>query len=93
MNLRLSNVTGAVLCVSQFTLYGDVRRGRRPSFESAAPAEVARPLYEAFCDAIQDLGVSCQRGRFGEHMVVSLVNDGPVSLMIDSADLDVPRQT
>lgn len=93
MNRGLPDVAGAVLCVSQFTLYGNVRRGRRPSFETAAPAEVARPLYEAFCAAVEELGVPCFRGRFGEHMIVSLVNDGPVTLVIDSADLDVPRQT
>lgn len=93
MNLGLVDIASAVLCLSRFTLYGDVRRGRRPSFESAAPAEVARPLYKAFCDATQNLGVSGQRGRFGEHMVVSLVNDGPVTLLIDSAALDGPRQT
>ncbi|MEP7216605.1 MAG: D-aminoacyl-tRNA deacylase [Anaerolineaceae bacterium] len=93
MNLGLRDVAGAVLCVSQFTLYGNVRRGRRPSFETAAAADVARPLYEAFCEAILALGVPCERGRFGEHMIVSLVNDGPVTLVIDSAEMDVARRT
>jgi len=93
MNLGLPDVAGAMLCVSQFTLYASVRRGRRPSFETAAPAEAARPIYEAFCEAVEALGVPCQRGRFGERMIVSLLNDGPVTLIVDSADLDAPRRT
>jgi D-tyrosyl-tRNA(Tyr) deacylase len=68
-----------VLCVSQFTLYGDARRGNRPSYTEAARPEVAEPLYERFCDAL-----GAQRGVFGAHMEVSLVNDGPVTLMLES---------
>jgi D-aminoacyl-tRNA deacylase len=67
-----------VLCVSQFTLYGDTRRGNRPSFVDAAPGEVARPLYERFCDAL-----GAQRGVFGAHMEVASVNDGPVTLLLE----------
>lgn len=92
MNLGLAAVGGEILCVSQFTLYANVRRGRRPSFDSAATPEVAEPLYQAFCDAIEAGGVPCQRGRFGAHMAVSLVNHGPVTVIIDSDDLDSPRR-
>lgn len=92
MNLGLADVDGAILCVSQFTLYSDVRRGRRPSFEAAARAEAALPLYEAFCAAVEANGVTCKRGQFGAHMAVSLVNDGPVTLIIDSEQLDAPRR-
>ena len=92
MNLGLGEVGGSVLCVSQFTLYGDVRRGRRPSFEAAATPDSARPLYEAFCSAVEDAGVQCGRGAFGEHMRVRLVNDGPVTLILDSQDFDSPRR-
>ena len=67
------------LCVSQFTLYGDVRRGNRPSYVAAAPPEVAEPLYERFCVLL-----GAQRGRFGAHMCVELVNDGPVTLLLES---------
>jgi D-tyrosyl-tRNA(Tyr) deacylase len=73
-----------VLVVSQFTLYGDVRKGRRPSFVDAAPPEVAEPLYERFCAYLQANGVTVGRGRFRKHMHVSLVNDGPVTLILDS---------
>jgi D-tyrosyl-tRNA(Tyr) deacylase len=68
-----------VLCVSQFTLYGDVRRGNRPSYVAAAPPEIAAPLYERFCELL-----GAQRGRFGAHMCVELVNDGPVTLLLES---------
>jgi D-tyrosyl-tRNA(Tyr) deacylase len=71
--------TREVLCISQFTLYADTRRGNRPSFAKAAPAELARPLYDRFCDA---LGAS--RGVFGARMAVELVNDGPVTLMLET---------
>lgn len=91
MNLSLSDVGGRVLCVSQFTLYGDVRRGLRPSFDAAATGERAEPIYEAFCRAIEGLGVICERGVFGAHMTVELANDGPVTLVIDSADMERPR--
>jgi D-tyrosyl-tRNA(Tyr) deacylase len=79
------------LVVSQFTLYGDVRKGRRPSFNDAARPELAEPLVEAYAGALEALGVAVVRGRFGAHMDVELVNDGPVTLIIDSADLDRPR--
>ena len=68
-----------VLCVSQFTLYGDVRRGNRPSYVAAAPPEIAEPLYERFCELL-----GAQRGRFGAQMRVELVNDGPVTLLLES---------
>lgn len=92
MNLDLGDVGGEVLCVSQFTLYGDVRRGRRPSFAEAASPGHALPLYNAFCAAIERAGVPCRRGRFQEHMQVALVNDGPVTLIIDTVELDRPRR-
>ena len=92
MNLDLAAVGGTVLCVSQFTLYGNVRKGRRPSFTEAAAPERAEALYERFCAAIEAEGVPCARGRFGAHMEVESVNDGPVTLLIDSADLDRPRR-
>jgi D-tyrosyl-tRNA(Tyr) deacylase len=68
-----------VLCVSQFTLYGDARRGNRPSYAAAAPAEIAEPLYERFCERL-----GAQRGEFGRSMAVELVNDGPVTLLLES---------
>jgi D-tyrosyl-tRNA(Tyr) deacylase len=92
MNLSTADIGGSVLCISQFTLYGDVRRGRRPSFEAAAPPDSARPLYEAFCGGVEREGLPCARGVFGAHMVVELVNDGPVTLILDSDDLDRPRR-
>jgi D-tyrosyl-tRNA(Tyr) deacylase len=84
MNLSLTDVGGAVLVVSQFTLYGDCRKGRRPSFIGAAPPEKAVPLYEAFTEAVRALGVRVQTGRFGAMMQVELVNDGPVTLIVDT---------
>jgi len=92
MNLALPDVGGAVLCVSQFTLYGDTRRGMRPSFAAAARPEVAQPLYDEFCAAVERAGLRCERGAFGQHMDVELLNDGPVTLIIDTADLDRPRR-
>lgn len=92
MNLDLAAAGGDVLCVSQFTLYADLRRGNRPSFDGAAAGPVAEPLYEAFCDAIESAGIRCERGRFGAEMGVELVNDGPVTFVIDTADLDQPRR-
>ena len=73
-----------LLVVSQFTLYADTRKGRRPSWNNAAPGAVAEPLVEAFADALRALGAHVETGRFGAHMRVSLVNDGPVTLVIDS---------
>lgn len=91
MNLDVCAVGGAVLCVSQFTLLGDVRRGNRPSFERAAPPDEAEPLYEAFCEAVRAEELVCDTGRFGAHMEVHLVNDGPVTLVLDTDDLARPR--
>ncbi len=82
-NLSLADVGGEVLAVSQFTLYADARKGRRPSFVKAARPEVARPLFEHFVDALRRLGVPVQTGVFGAHMHVALVNDGPVTIILE----------
>ena len=84
MNLSVADVGGGVLVVSQFTLYGDCQKGRRPSFIDAARPEVAIPLYEAFVNGVRALGVPAATGRFGAMMQVELVNDGPVTLILDS---------
>jgi D-aminoacyl-tRNA deacylase len=84
MNLSVADVRGAVLAVSQFTLYGDVRRGKRPSFDAAARPERARELYEYFVERIRGSGLRCETGRFQEMMQVELVNDGPVTILLDS---------
>ncbi|MFO7173421.1 MAG: D-aminoacyl-tRNA deacylase [Bacillota bacterium] len=84
MNRSLLEVGGAALVVSQFTLYADTRRGRRPSFEQAARPEVAEPLYERFCAELRSLGVPVATGRFQAHMEVELVNDGPVTILLES---------
>jgi D-tyrosyl-tRNA(Tyr) deacylase len=84
MNRDVTEVGGSILVVSQFTLYGDCRKGRRPSFVDAAPPEIAIPLYEAFINAIKALGIPTATGRFGAMMQVELVNDGPVTLIVDS---------
>jgi D-tyrosyl-tRNA(Tyr) deacylase len=83
MNRSVAEVGGGVLVVSQFTLYGDCRKGRRPSFIDAAGPELAVPLYEAFVDAVKALGIPTATGRFGAMMQVELVNDGPVTLIVD----------
>jgi D-tyrosyl-tRNA(Tyr) deacylase len=85
MNLSVKDVGGSVLAVSQFTLYGDVRRGKRPSFDAAAPPEKARQLYEFFVEQIRAAGLRCETGRFQEMMKVELVNEGPVTILLDSA--------
>ena len=85
MNLGVLDVSGGVLVVSQFTLYGDVRRGKRPSFDAAAPPQQARELYEYFVEKIRAAGLRCETGRFQEMMQVELVNDGPVTILLDSA--------
>jgi D-aminoacyl-tRNA deacylase len=85
-NLALPEVGGAVLAVSQFTLYADTRRGRRPGFTDAADPAHASALYERFCAALGDLGVPVERGRFAESMAVELVNDGPFTIWLDTAD-------
>jgi D-aminoacyl-tRNA deacylase len=84
MNLGLTDVNGEVLIVSQFTLYGDCSKGRRPSFVDAARPEQAIPLYEAFINAVRAQGVKVETGRFGAMMGVELINDGPVTLIVDS---------
>ena len=84
MNLSLKDVGGSVLMVSQFTLLGDARHGRRPSFIRAARPEAAEPLFELLCKKIADKGIRVETGRFRTHMEVSLVNDGPVTILLDS---------
>lgn len=85
MNRSMRDVGGEVLVVPQFTLYGDVRRGRRPSFDAAAPPEIAADRVEAFARALEARGLPVRRGAFREHMEVELVNDGPVTLWLDTA--------
>ncbi len=85
LNRALQDVGGAVLTVSQFTLYGDTRKGRRPSFIEAAPPEQAAALYERFNQALRDLHVPVETGRFQAKMVVEIHNDGPVTLLLDTA--------
>ena len=84
MNRDLSDANGAMLIVSQFTLYGDCQKGRRPSFIEAAGPELAIPLYEDFINQVKALGIPVATGRFGAMMQVELVNDGPVTIIIDS---------
>jgi D-tyrosyl-tRNA(Tyr) deacylase len=85
MNLSVADIAGALLVVSQFTLYGDARRGKRPSFDAAAPPEQARQLYEYFVERVRGAGLRCETGRFQEMMQVELVNEGPVTILLDSA--------
>jgi len=84
MNLSLAETRGSVLAVSQFTLYGDARKGRRPSFDEAAPPHLANELYQHFVGKIRESGFTCQTGRFQAMMKVELVNDGPVTILLDS---------
>jgi D-tyrosyl-tRNA(Tyr) deacylase len=84
MNLALADAGGSMLAVSQFTLYGDARRGKRPSFDNAAPPQKARELYDYFVDRVRSKGLRCETGRFQEMMEVELVNDGPVTILLDS---------
>jgi D-aminoacyl-tRNA deacylase len=84
MNRAAGEVDGGILVVSQFTLYGDVRRGKRPSFDDAAPPPQAREMYEYFVDRIQKADLLCATGRFQEMMDVELVNEGPVTILLDS---------
>lgn len=84
MNRSVIDIGGSILAVSQFTLYGDVRRGKRPSFDAAAPPEHARRLYELFVERIQAAGLRCETGRFQAMMQVELVNEGPVTILLDS---------
>ena len=91
-NRSALEVGGAALVVSQFTLYADTRRGRRPSFSDAAPPEVAAPLVEAFAVALRGQGLTVATGVFGAYMQVALVNDGPVTIMLDSESFRAPRR-
>lgn len=84
MDLDVSQVGGAVLAVSQFTLLGDCRKGRRPSFFDAAAPEIAKPLFDRYCELTRELGLRCETGIFQAMMDVDLLNDGPVTLLIDS---------
>jgi len=87
MNFSLLESGGAALVVSQFTLYGDVRRGRRPGFDRAAPPQEARVLYERYVECLRSRGVHVETGEFQAHMQVELVNDGPVTILMDSEKL------
>lgn len=87
MNLSLAQVAGSVLLVSQFTLLGDVRKGNRPAFDGAAPAELARHWYEAVAERLRSLGIQVATGRFQTHMEVSSTNDGPITILLDSRKL------
>ena len=90
-DLSLLDISGQALVVSQFTLLADTRKGRRPSFTRAAPPEEAEPLVDAFCGALREVGVEVQTGRFGAHMLVEIENDGPVTIILDSGELERPR--
>ena len=84
MNLSVKESAGSVLCISQFTLYGDCRKGRRPSFTAAAPPEAAAALFEEFCTRLREEGLCVATGRFGAAMRIAQVNDGPVTVLLDS---------
>lgn len=91
-NDSLRDIGGSALVVSQFTLHADVRKGRRPSFTTAARPEIAEPLVDRFAEALRAQGVPVDSGEFGAMMSVELVNDGPFTIVIDSADLERPRR-
>ena len=92
INLTLDEVGGEIMIVSQFTLYGNCRKGRRPSFAGAAGPELGEALYERFLSICQELGYPPQHGRFGADMQVESVNDGPVTLILDTDELTAPRR-
>lgn len=85
MNLSVAEAKGSILAVSQFTLYGDVRKGKRPSFDQAAPPQVANEIYEYFVRKIRESAIACETGRFQAMMQVELTNDGPVTILLDSS--------
>jgi D-tyrosyl-tRNA(Tyr) deacylase len=87
MNRNVQEACGSVLAVSQFTLYGDVRRGKRPSFDEAAPPERAKQLYEFFVEKFRSTGLRCETGQFQATMQVELVNEGPVTILLDSSKI------
>ena len=91
-DLSLLDVGGEALVVSQFTLLADTRRGRRPDFTAAASPEEAETLVERYVSALEKMGVPVSTGRFGAHMLVEIHNDGPVTILLDTADLDRPRR-
>lgn len=84
MNLSIQDIGGEILVISQFTLYGDVRRGKRPSFSKSAHPDIAKEVYKEFIEKAKDIGIHTEEGVFGAHMDISLVNDGPVTILIDS---------
>ena len=92
INLTLDEVGGEIMIVSQFTLYGNCRKGRRPEFLSAARPEVAIPMYEKFVAICREKGYHVETGEFGAYMEVESLNDGPFTLIVDSADLDAPKK-
>ena len=92
MNLSVQEIGGAVLVVSQFTLYGETRKGRRPSFTKSARPEEAEPLIEVVVSNLRDRGITVARGEFGAMMQLALVNDGPVTIILNSDDRDTPRR-
>jgi D-tyrosyl-tRNA(Tyr) deacylase len=93
MNRSIAQVGGQVLAVSQFTLYGDARKGRRPSFDTAAPADEARTLFEEFVGKIRAHGLIIETGRFQETMQVESINDGPVTILLDSPAARMPSES
>ena len=92
INLTLDEVGGEIMTVSQFTLYGNCRKGRRPEFLSAARPEIAIPMYEKFVEICREKGYHVETGEFGAYMEVESLNDGPFTLIVDSADLDAPKK-
>lgn len=87
-----ADLSAPVLAVSQFTLYADVRKGRRPSWSAAAPGDVSEPLFDQFVASLRETGLTVETGVFGAHMEVELINDGPVTIIVDSDELDRPRR-